>query len=86
MVHRVTATRASRNFAELLGRVQHHGDRFVVVKGGVEVAVIGPPARSSTLAELLEIVEGFPPDPALADDLERIQAEPLVPGGDPWGS
>lgn len=72
---RITATELSRNLAEILDRVRHAGERFIVERDGEAVAVIEPPVKRFTLRDLVELRARFELDEDFADDLEAIQAE-----------
>lgn len=89
MPARVTATLAARSFSDLLSRVQYRGERFVIVRGGEEVAELVPAQGKTdgTLAQLLErLAEVSTAGPAFADDLEAIQAQQPPLPEDPWRS
>jgi prevent-host-death family protein len=89
MSERVSAAEAARRFSDLLDRVHHDRETFVVVHGGEEVAQISPVAseRRVTLRELVDILRGIgPPDPGFADDLAAIQAAQPPIGEAPWPS
>ncbi len=85
----VTATEAASHLFDLLDRVREHGESFVIVCDGKEVAEVWPaaPRRAVTLAELVDrlgtVRSG---DPGFADDLERIQAEQGPAGPCRWTS
>jgi prevent-host-death family protein len=85
---RLTATEASRNFAEVLTRVAA-GEEIEVMRNGTAVARIVP-ARSRMLSaeRFADLLASLPPvDDAFADDLRRIRAESgLLPLEDPWAS
>lgn len=73
----ITEAELSERLLEILDRVEHHGERFVVERDGVVVATINP-ARSQpgiTVKELIARVGDLPmPGDGFADDLEAIQA------------
>ncbi len=72
---RVTSTHAARHLSDLLDRVRYRGERFTVVRGGVEVAAIVPVTPGGTLHELRQALAGLPqPDDAFLSDIEGIQA------------
>lgn len=85
---RITATEASRNFADLLNRSRYGGESFVVTRGGEEMVQITPvsPKRSLTMAELFELLDRFPVDTHFADDLEAIHAQQGFPPENPWST
>jgi antitoxin (DNA-binding transcriptional repressor) of toxin-antitoxin stability system len=43
----VTATEASRRFADLLDGVEHRGERYTIVRRGRVIAQLEPPRRTS---------------------------------------
>lgn len=87
---RISATMASRTFADLLNRVRYRGERFVIVRGGEEVAELGPSAgagRRTTLADVVALTRSLgSAGTGFAEDLEAVQAaQPALPE-DPWAS
>lgn len=87
---RVSATAAAKGFGGLVDKVREQGATFVVERGGVPVAHIGPvPAARCTVADMVEhlrTVRGR--DEAFAREVRagvrRLNA-PAVPR-DPWAS
>ncbi len=85
---RITEAEASRSFSELLDRVRHRGESFVVVRAGDPVCRISPIAPTRvTLSTLVHLLAAGPrPDPDFAQSLEEIiEAQPRLPS-DPWES
>lgn len=87
---RVSATQASRGFAELLTRVERRGTGYVVERHGKDVAAIvpvGAPAdRVHTIGELLEAIRTAPKaDDEFVSDLRRIRRTQGRPRN-PWAS
>lgn len=82
----MTATEASRNFADLLNRVAS-GEEVELTRSGLPVAVIKPTKRPlSSWAELVHFLAAAPPlDEDFADDLIEIRAS-VGPPRDPWRS
>lgn len=88
-----TVTDVLRNFSDYLNRVAYRGERFVLTRGGKEVAELTPVAPAgSRLGDLPEVLRSLPRlgvDEAerLADDLGEIRdrANRESPG-DPWDS
>ena len=70
-VTEISATDASKRFADLLDAVEHRGETFTVVRRGRPIATVAP-ARPSTLGELRAFVRAHPPDDAWAPDLVEI--------------
>ena len=88
MEHRITATELARRLGDVLGRIRYRGDSFLVERNGDPVARIGPLSESpaTLLAEALGAwTQAGHPDPAFADDLERVASHDQPPG-DPWDS
>jgi antitoxin (DNA-binding transcriptional repressor) of toxin-antitoxin stability system len=80
----ISATDASKRFADLLDAVEHRGETFTVIRRGRVVATIAP-ARHGTGADLKRILDEHPPDSAWADDLRELRD--LVGSAamtDPW--
>lgn len=87
---RITATAASRSFADLLDRVERRREAYVVERRGKRIAEIVPARTSSgagsTVADLLDAVAMSPgPDRHFLDDLRRIRRSQGKPR-DPWAS
>jgi antitoxin (DNA-binding transcriptional repressor) of toxin-antitoxin stability system len=83
-VSEISATYASKHFADLLDAVEHRGETFTVVRRGRVVATIAP-ARRGTGADLRRILTELPPDGQWADDLQdlrRLAGEATAT--DPW--
>jgi prevent-host-death family protein len=68
----ISATDASKRFADLLDAVEHRGETFTVVRRGKVVATIAP-ARSGTGADLRRILNAARPDDAWDDDLRDLR-------------
>lgn len=87
MSHRISATELARNLGDVLGRIRYRGEVFTVERNGTPVAVIGPSpeGRAGTLGEAWASWTRGTPDPAFADDLERVDRSDAV-SGNPWGS
>ena len=75
-MNRVTATEASRSFAELLNRARYGGESFVIERNGEPVAELRPPRRASTVSDLVDFLErSAPPDPEFRSDIAKIVRE-----------
>jgi prevent-host-death family protein len=68
----ISATEASKRFADLLDAVEHRGETFTVVRHGRAIATIAP-AHRTTLGELRESLTANPPDPNWEQDLEDLR-------------
>jgi antitoxin (DNA-binding transcriptional repressor) of toxin-antitoxin stability system len=90
---RASVTDVLRNFSDYINRVSYRGERFVLTRGGKDVAELAPaPPAGRRLAELPAVLESLPrlgaEDAArLADDLERGRSvSGGTPPADPWAS
>lgn len=87
---RVSVTDAVRRFADFVNRVAYRGERFVLVRGGRDVAELRPVASGRPLRELPGLLAGLPAlDPAaageFASDLELAREEiGPAPERDAW--
>src|ERR1700722_17113586 len=63
----ISATDASKRFADMLDAVEHRGETFTVVRRGRPIATIAP-ASHTPLAELREFLRAHPPDDAWQED------------------
>lgn len=68
----VSATHASKHFADLLDAVEHRGETFTIVRRGRVVATIAP-AHRGTGADLRRILAEHPPDDHWAEDLRELR-------------
>ena len=82
----MSATEASRNFSDLLGRVSS-GETVNVVRNGVSVAIVVPPARTLTSADAFRQLMTTAPavDEAFGDDVTAARAG-IGPPESPWPS
>ncbi|MBT3246342.1 MAG: type II toxin-antitoxin system Phd/YefM family antitoxin [Actinobacteria bacterium] len=67
----VSATEASRNFADLLDAVEHGDETFTIVRRGRVIAQLGAPPRANGAA-LKAVLRAHRPDPAWIDDLRSV--------------
>ena len=84
---KITAAELAKSLPDVLDRVKHKGERFIVECDGEPLADISPvePAKSVTFAELFNLLSGLPrPDDKFADDLEAIQASQSVTPPPEW--
>ncbi len=88
-----TVTDVLRNFSDYVNRVAYRGERFILTRGGREVAELVPTMPvGSRLADLPEILRSLPqlgPEEAEAftNDLDRIRDEMNQDGPqDAWES
>ena len=68
----ISATDASKRFADLLDAVEHRGETFTVIRRGRVVATIAP-ARRGSGADLRRILTAHPPDADWRDDLRELR-------------
>jgi antitoxin (DNA-binding transcriptional repressor) of toxin-antitoxin stability system len=80
----ISATEASKRFADMLDAVEHRGETFTVVRRGRAIATIAP-AHRATLGELREFLIANPPDSEWSRDLEDLRRfVGPAPIADPW--
>jgi prevent-host-death family protein len=80
----ISATDASKRFADLLDAVEHRGESFTVVRRGRAIAVVTP-AQPSTLGRLRAFARTHRPDSAWESDLAEIRHQVgAAPAPDPW--
>jgi antitoxin (DNA-binding transcriptional repressor) of toxin-antitoxin stability system len=80
----ISATDASKRFADMLDAVEHRGETFTVVRRGRAIATIAP-AHRTTLGGLREFLKSNPPDPDWAEELEDLRRfVGPAPTADPW--
>jgi len=87
--HRISATELARNLGDVLGRLRYRGDSFIVERNGNPIAHLVPLPEGRLLATLRDAAAAWgsagAPEPAFADDLERIGAADR-PAEDAWAS
>lgn len=92
MAKKLSATEASRNFSEILGRVHLRGESFLLTRHGRVIAQLAPaePQRVIRLGQLAAVLDGLPR--LTVGDAERFDqdleagAGRLRAPGDPWDS
>ncbi len=92
MEKRISATRAVREFSEVLNTIRFKNAHYIIERGGKPVAAMNPVPEQSdqmTLGELKRLLEQLPRLGEELDDfvsdLEWISGnQPIVPTGDPW--
>jgi antitoxin (DNA-binding transcriptional repressor) of toxin-antitoxin stability system len=83
---RASVTEVLRNFSDYINRVAYRGERFVLTRGGRDVAELAPaPPAGRRLAELPAVLESLPrlgreEATRFAEDLDHGRA---VSGGTP---
>jgi len=81
----LSSTEVARHLGDVLARVKHTGESFVLTKIDKPVARLVP-IRShlpATGAEIMAALAQLPHDPDFADDLEQVSRMDRVPE-DPW--
>ena len=92
MEKRISATRAVRDFSEVLNTIKFKGVHYIIERGGKPIASmksIEEKIDSITLGELKNLLKKLPrlenELDAFASDLEKIsQNQPLMSTGDLW--
>ena len=80
----ISATDASKRFADMLDAVEHRGETFTVVRRGRAIATVAP-ARRTTVGALREFLRTHPPDDAWESDLADLRRfVGSAPMKDPW--
>lgn len=92
MPKKLTATEASRNFSDVLARVHHRGESFLLTRHGRVIAQLAPPeprkvVRLGELAQILDDLPRLAPDEAsrFQHDIDSGRARLKAPV-DPWPS
>lgn len=70
----VTATEASRRFADLLDGVEHRGERYTIVRRGRVIAQLEP-ATASSGAQVKALLRRHRPDRAWSDEVTAVRTE-----------
>ena len=70
----VSSTEAARNLGDILARIKHTGDCYVLTKNNKPVAELGPVpgAAHATLGRLWDALHEVSVDDDFARDLERV--------------
>lgn len=68
----VTATEASRRFADLLDGVEHRGERYTIVRRGRVVAQLEP-AAATTGADAKALLRRHRPDRAWGEEVDALR-------------
>lgn len=91
-MHPLNVTEFVRNFAEYINRVAYRGERYLLIRGGREVAAVHPVPEGRALAELPGLLAALPRLSAeeaeeLGRDLERARMDlGDSESRDPWDS
>jgi prevent-host-death family protein len=80
----ISATDASKRFADMLDAVEHRGETFTVLRRGRPIATITP-ANRATLSGLREFLRAHPADEAWEADVAELRRfVGSAPTDDPW--
>ncbi len=80
----ISATEASKHFADMLDAVEHRGESFTVVRRGRPIASVMP-AKRMTLGELRMFLRAGPFDEQWANELADLRRFiGAAPTRDPW--
>lgn len=86
MKTRISATKAAREFSEILNRVAYRGETFVVERNGRTICEISPTKPKAFIgADFAEMIKNAPrPDDQYFDDVEEVikKRQQIVPS--PW--
>ena len=83
----ISATKAARNFSDLLNRVHYQGEEFVIERGGHPICQISPvaPPQLCNGADLATLLRSLPkPDPAFWDTVEETTKQYFDLPESPW--
>lgn len=70
----ISSTKVARHLGDVLARVKHTGESFLLTKSNKPLArliPVGSPARANG-ADIMQALKGLPSDPDFADDLDRV--------------
>lgn len=70
----ISATEASRHFADLLDAVEHRGESFVIVRRGRVIAQLEP-AHATSGARTKEVLRRHRIDASWSDDLAALRSQ-----------
>ena len=83
----ISSTEAARHMGDVLARVKHAGETFVLTKSDKPLARLvrfSGSSQRTTGNEIMRALNDLPWDPNFADDLERVNRMDRVPEN-PWG-
>ena len=73
-VPEITATEASRSFADLLDAVEHRSETFVIVRRGKVIARLEP-ARVASGARATDVLRRHRIDPAWSEEVAELRSQ-----------
>lgn len=92
MAKRISATKAVRDFSELLNKIRFKGDHYIIERSGKPVALMVPIKDVKNVGTLKELKFLLKELPRLDDELEAFAADledvwktqPPLPEGSTW--
>ena len=86
MAKPISSTEAARHLGDVLARIKHTGETFILQKNDKPVATLGPVhvMRAITFGKLWKLWRKLSPDPEFADDLDAVNKADR-PQKNPWG-
>jgi prevent-host-death family protein len=81
----ISSTEAARHLGDVLAKIKHTGQSFLLTKSSKPLARIVPvDTRSGGSGdEINRVLSGLPCEPGFADDLERVNRLDSIPAN-PW--
>lgn len=70
----ITATEASRSFADLLDAVEHRGETFVIIRRGKVIAQLEP-AHVASGARAKDVLRRHRIDPAWSEEVAELRSQ-----------
>jgi len=85
MEKRITATKAVRDFSELLNTIKFKGDRYIIERSGKPVALMTPIPEATKIRTLKELKSLLRELPSLDDDRDAFakDVEDIIASGPP---
>lgn len=82
----ISSTEAARHLGDVLARVKHAGETFIVTKSDKPLARLMPiPGKNGGRGcDIMNALAQLPHDPDFADDLEKVNQMDRLPIN-PWG-
>ena len=81
----ISSTEAARHLGDVLAKIKHTGQSFLLTKSAKPLARIVPvaPRLGGSGEEINRVLACLPFDPGFADDLERVNRLDSIPAN-PW--
>ena len=85
-----SVTDVSRHFSDYLNRVAYSGDRFILVRGGKQIAELKACSTTKKMSDLPEILRSLPSlseeeSKELEGDLKALRTSVKMEEKSPWG-